>query len=123
MAKILVVDDNDTIRSLARTTLELLGGHEVLEASNGREALGQLNGGPCDLILTDLDMPVMTGPELIGQIRASEIHSGMPIIVLTALSDERKRQQLLGEYAIEHFLIKPFDPQALHDLVEGVLGG
>ncbi len=121
MSKILVVDDNDTIRLLARTSLELLGGHEVTEAIHGKQAEEILAKESFDLILSDLDMPYVTGPELIRWLRDSPERAEIPVIVLSALSDEKKRDQLIAELNIQHFLVKPFDPQQLFDVVNRVL--
>lgn len=123
MKKILVVDDNDTIRLLARTSLELLGGHAVVEAMHGKQAQEILAKESFDLILTDLDMPYVTGQELIRWLRESPAHKNTPIIVLSALSDEKKRDQLINELNLQHFLVKPFDPQQLDEVVNRVLAG
>lgn len=121
MKRILIADDNETIRALTRTTLELMGDYEVTVTVDGHQAQEQLKAGSFDLIMTDLDMPNVDGAELVRWIRARSEHDGTPIIILTAMSDEKRRTQLLNELDVQHFLVKPFDPVELGELVGGIL--
>lgn len=122
MKRILIADDNETIRFLTQTTLELLGDYEVVAATDGQDAQAKFLDGSFDLVITDLDMPNVNGAELVRWIRAQAGGSDVPVIVLTAMSDEKRRAQLVNELRVQHFLVKPFDPVTLGELVGKVLG-
>src|ERR1035437_7787184 len=90
--KVLVVDDSITMVMSLKTTLSM-NGFEVETANNGQAALEKLNGG-CkpNLVITDINMPVMGGMELIGKVRALPGFKFIPILALTTESDATKRQ-------------------------------
>ncbi len=109
--RILVVDDDETIRSLLSLVFEQEG-WKVVTAENGVEAVAALSSGDFDLMVTDLHMPKMTGYELIP--RALDLKSTMPIIVLSADSTIDSIDRVF-RHAIKGFMPKPFD-----DVVEVV---
>jgi CheY-like chemotaxis protein len=118
---ILVVDDAQTLRDLARMTLEVLGNYEVETATNGLEAKEALESGRrFDLVLTDLDMPLMGGDELIAWMKSEPSLQNVPVIVLTAGVD-RIRQEIAQKYEVSAFLIKPFQPKQLAEAINKVL--
>lgn len=83
MARILIVDDEPDLRGMVRLILEMAG-HQVIEAHHGRAALEWLrNGGRIDLVITDVMMPVMSGSQLIDELRSRPDTSRLPIIVLS----------------------------------------
>ena len=86
MARVLVVDDEDDLRFLARTMLERAG-HEVLTAANGRQALEVIGQEAVDLVVVDIQMPVMDGSELIAELRAGPRTSCIPIVMWSADPD------------------------------------
>jgi len=80
MATILVIDDEAQVRTTMRRVLERYG-HEVVEAADGRQALQAIVGTPCDLVITDINMPEMDGIEVI--MALSERQPGLPIIAIS----------------------------------------
>lgn len=90
--RILIVDDSITTRTLEKSVLEAVG-YEVEVATDGVDALQRLERGRFDLMLSDVQMPRMDGIELVTQVRASERHRGLPIVLVSSLAgeDDRKR--------------------------------
>ena len=87
MAKrVLTVDDSKTMRDMVSFTLKG-GGYETMEAGDGQEALSTLGDAPIDLIITDLNMPVMDGLSFIRAVRARDEYKFVPILMLTARRD------------------------------------
>jgi len=123
MAKtILVVDDSVTMVMSLKTTLSL-GGFQVETANNGQQALDKLKGGvKPDLILTDINMPVMGGMELIGKVRALPGFRFIPILTLTTESEGSKRDEgkRLGATG---WLVKPVAGDDLVKVIKKVLPG
>ena len=118
--KILIVDDSASMRQMVNFTLAEEG-YEVREAENGQEALDSMKGDKPDLVITDINMPVMDGIELIKQIRAAGEFKFTPIIVLTTESEESKQNE--GKQAgATAWLIKPFTPEKLTETVKKVAG-
>jgi CheY-like chemotaxis protein len=118
--RILLVDDNTINRSVARLLLAP-SGVVVTEAANGKEALDHLAEQPFDLVLLDVHMPVMDGPETIGHIRASEASwSTVPVIALTAdaMSGDKERLISLG---MSGYASKPIEQRALIQEIHRVL--
>ena len=109
--RVLIVDDSLSVRkylSAFLTTRNL----KVYSASNGGEALKMLEENEVDLIITDLEMPVMHGYELVSRIRASSQWKGIPIIVLTSRSTGKHKEKAL-ELGADDYIIKPFDETGL----------
>ena len=93
--KALVVDDQANVRLLLSHILRTRNGCTVSEAANGREALALLVREPFDIVVLDLLMPVLDGVETLTVIRRTPALSQTPVIVLSAVRDERKVRQLL----------------------------
>src|SRR2546423_9586046 len=121
MATILVVDDDNDIRTLIETVLEA-GGHEVTLAASGQEALNKLKRRPYELVVLDIMMPTMSGYEVLEQIRAMPSRAQTPVIVVTAKHDPSGVMREVKGGAIDH-LAKPFLPEELEEVVERALGG
>lgn len=109
--RVLVVDDDDDIRSLLRELLEEFGHYQVSEAANGAEALALIrrSAQKPELILLDLMMPVMNGFELARRLRADPETASIPVVVISATAT-RSDAKDLGSVA---FLPKPFRAEAL----------
>lgn len=119
---ILIVDDSSTVRAMIRKTLVLskipLG--ELFEAGNGAEALDRLKTSWVDLVLCDINMPVMSGQELVAHMREDDLLKTIPVaIVSTEGSDERIDE--LKAMGISAYLRKPFKPEEIGALVLDVL--
>lgn len=115
----LVVDDSDVMRRLVAFTLRDAG-FEVTQAADGRKALDCLGSASFNLIITDLNMPVMDGVTFITEARKHSTHRYVPILMLTTESQESKRQQGKAAGATA-WLVKPFDPEKLVAVVAKVV--
>ncbi len=119
--KILIVDDFSTMRRIIRNMLKQLGFTHVVEAENGAQALKELNsGGDFQLVLTDWNMPVMDGLQLLTEIRNTRGLANIPVLMITA---ETKREQILhaAKSGVNGYLIKPFTAPALQEKIEKIL--
>jgi twitching motility two-component system response regulator PilH len=119
MPRILVVDDSILQRSIIRKILEPIRA-EVVEAENGEDALGKLDGASFDCIVTDLLMPKMGGIPLMEKLR--EKGNSVPIIVITADIQETTKNRCI-ELGAKEFINKPGISQLLPDSVLRLLNG
>jgi two-component system chemotaxis response regulator CheY len=118
-ATVLIVDDSPSIRRRVRAALED-GGHAVLEAADGATALALLELNRADLVITDMNMDVMTGLELVTRIRAQHSRQALPVLFLTteAGDDMKSRGRAVGA---DGWLVKPADANRLREVVGYVL--
>ncbi len=120
MAKILAVDDSVSMRGMVAFTLRGAG-HEVTEAENGQLALDAAREGAFELVLADVNMPVMDGIAMVRELRALDAYKGVPILMLTTESHTERKME--GKAAgATGWLVKPFDPEQLLATVKRVLG-
>lgn len=121
MAKsILVVDDSSTMRQQLRMFL-LRSGFHVIEASNGAEGIEQARAMPVDLVICDVNMPVMNGIEMLKAIRQLPNHQKTPVFVLTTESVGSMVQEGKAAGATA-WIVKPFKPEILLKGIQKVLG-
>ncbi len=120
-ATIMVVDDALTVRELQRSIFEHAG-YQVLVAANGEEALERMSEERPDLVLTDVEMPVMDGFVLTERIRAHASLSSVPVIILTSRGSEESRRRGLEAGADGYIVKSGFDQNALLSAVERLLG-
>lgn len=120
MAKMaLVVDDSTSMRQMVAFTLQQAG-FDVIEGSDGKDALGKVNGKAVNLVVTDLNMPVMDGITLIRELRKLPNFKFTPILMLTTESQDSKKQE--GKTAgATGWLVKPFNPEQLLGVVAKVV--
>lgn len=113
----LVVEDSPTMRQLISFALKRVRGAKIVEASDGIDALKKLSAGRFDLVLTDINMPIMDGLKLVSLIRSDENHRSMPIIIITTegADEDRKKGLALGANA---YLPKPIQTAELLKLVK-----
>ncbi len=115
---LLAVDDSKTMREMVAFTLKEAG-YNVLQAEDGKHALSVLSENKVDAIITDLNMPNMNGFDLIRAVRAAGEHKFVPILMLTTEGDDAKKQE--GKAAgATGWIVKPFNPQKLIDVVKKV---
>ena len=116
MAKtILVVDDSASLRQVVSIALKG-GGYDVIEACDGKDALSKLSGRKVNLIISDVNMPVMDGIAFVKEVKQSPTHRFTPIIMLTTESQEAKKQE--GQAAgAKAWVVKPFKPEQLVQVV------
>ncbi len=119
---VLVVEDEEDIRTIVRMSLQQLGGLTVIDTASGAEALAVTKRVKPDVVLLDVMMPDMDGPAVLQALRADAETAAVPIIFLTAkaMPAELERLRALGALAI---FTKPFDPVALPSLVRQALEG
>jgi two-component system chemotaxis response regulator CheY len=115
MATILTVDDSPSIRQMIKVVLGPAG-HTVIEAGDGAQGLEKAKASRPDLIITDLNMPVMNGIELIKALRALPAMTGLPIVFLTTESNDAIKQQAKAAGATG-WITKPFKPEQLLTVV------
>nr|MBI3614078.1 response regulator [Nitrospirota bacterium] len=118
--QILIVDDSATMRQMVSFTLASAG-FEVVEAGDGKEAVGKLNAGAKpNLVITDLNMPNMDGISLIKAVRAMPSFKFTPVLMLTTESDEGKKKE--GQAAgATGWIVKPFNPEQMLKVVAKVM--
>ena len=119
MPKILIADDRPDLVQLLRDLLTVEG-YQVVTAENGREALETIYQCAPDLVLLDLNMPVMDGYEVCHQIKTDPATADIPVLMLTAWADPEYRVKGL-ELGAEDYLAKPFNPALLHARIRGSL--
>ena len=117
---VLVVDDSLTTRTLEKNILEAAG-YQVRLATDGVEALQILdqlaNGGGCDLLLSDIDMPRLNGFELTAQVRASEHFKHLPVVLVTSLDTPADRERGIAAGADAYIIKRAFEQQALLETI------
>lgn len=116
---VLIVDDSESVREIVSFTLKNAG-YTVLEGKDGRDAMQYLSGAEIQLVITDLNMPVMDGISLIKEIRAIEEYKFTPILLLTTESQAAKKQEAKAAGATG-WIVKPFVAAKLLDVVQKVI--
>ena len=121
MAKtILAIDDSASIRQMVAFTLKS-SAYEVVDAVDGMDGLDKAKAKTFDLVLTDQNMPRMDGITLIKSLRGMPQYKTVPILMLTTESSDAMKQQGRAAGATG-WLVKPFDPQKLIEVVKKVIG-
>jgi len=117
--KILIVDDFSTMRRIIKNLLRDLGFTNTHEADDGSTALPMLKSGDFDFLVTDWNMPGMTGIELLKECRADGKLSSLPILMVTA---EAKRDQIIeaAQAGVNGYVVKPFTAQVLKEKIDKI---
>lgn len=116
---IIIVDDSNSIRNLVEFTLSNAG-FQVVSATNGKEALELFNGQTIHLLLTDLHMPIMSGMELIAEVRKLEEYKYMPILFLTTETQVSIKKEA-KELGATGWIVKPFNGDKLINTIRKVI--
>lgn len=116
--RFLVVDDSATMRRIVVNSLQRVGFADVVEASDGAEALDRLVA--VDFVITDWNMPKMSGAELTRAIRSRPETRALPVIMVTARS-VRDDILMAMEAGVDSYVVKPFTPQVLREKIDAVL--
>jgi len=120
MTTILAVDDSASMRQMVTFTLKGAG-YDVIEASDGQDALDKAKVSAVDLVLSDINMPIMDGIELVKNLRVIPDYKFTPILMLTTESASDKK--MAGKNAgATGWLVKPFNPDQLLATIKKVLG-
>ncbi len=120
--RILVVDDFPTMRRIVRNTLKQIGYSNFGEAGDGAEAMEQLSCGGYDFVVTDWNMPNMTGLELIKAIRADAGLKDMPILLVTAEAEKENVIQA-AQAGVNNYIVKPFTVATMQEKIESIFSG
>ena len=118
--RFLVVDDSSTMRRIIINTLHKLGFVDTSEASNGREGIDRLMADPVDMVITDWNMPEMTGIEFLRHIRAEEKTKDLPVLMVTTNAAKDDIVQALRA-GVSNYVVKPFTPDTLREKIDAVL--
>ncbi|MBW1929104.1 MAG: chemotaxis response regulator CheY [Deltaproteobacteria bacterium] len=120
--KVLVVDDFATMRRIIKGVLKQLGFKDIIEADDGTTALNELKKEKVGLIVSDWNMPKMTGLELLKRVRADEELKTIPFIMVTA---EGQKENVIEavKAGVSNYIVKPFTPETLSEKLEKVFAG
>ena len=118
--KYLVVDDFSTMRRIVKNLLQELGYQNVQEADDGKTAWPMLQAGSFDFVITDWNMPLMPGLDLLKAIRADEKLKSLPVLMVTA---EAKREQIVEavQAGVSGYVVKPFTAEILKQKLDKIL--
>ncbi len=117
--KILIVDDFSTMRRIIKNLLRDLGFTNTAEADDGATALPMLQSGSFDFLVTDWNMPIMSGLDLLREVRADDKLKHLPVLMVTA---EAKRDQIItaAQAGVNGYVVKPFTAETLKDKIEKI---
>jgi two-component system chemotaxis response regulator CheY len=119
--KVLVVDDFATMRRIVKGVLKQLGFSDIIEAENGSSALDELKKEKVGLIVSDWNMPKMTGLDLLKAVREDEKFKSIPFIMVTA---EGQKENVLEavKAGVSNYIVKPFTPETFNEKLQKVFG-
>jgi two-component system chemotaxis response regulator CheY len=117
--KILIVDDFSTMRRIIKNLLRDLGYNNTSEADDGHTALPMLQNGNFDFLVTDWNMPIMPGIDLLRAVRADPRIKDMPVLMVTA---EAKREQIVeaAQAGVNGYIVKPFTAETLREKIDRI---
>lgn len=116
---IMIVDDSPSLRQVVSIALKGAG-YDVIEACDGSDALGKLDGKKINLIISDVNMPKMNGIEMVKEIKQMSNYKFTPIIMLTTESQDQMKEQ--GKQAgVKAWVVKPFKPDQMLDAVSKLI--
>ncbi|GFO56685.1 response regulator [Geomonas sp. Red276] len=120
MKRILIAEDSNTMRSMLVSTIDELEKYSIVEAASGFEALRLLPREKVDLIITDINMPDINGLELISYVRNNPNYASIPLFIVSTESGDKdlEKGRALGA---NEYLVKPFDPAKLQELISKYL--
>ncbi|HEX3440493.1 MAG TPA: response regulator [Pseudolabrys sp.] len=119
--KVLVVDDQNSVRQMTRMTLEQIGVRHIHEAENGKKAIDTASLQPLDLIISDYNMPEMDGLELLRAVRGHPAARRVPFILVTGRGD-RELVVKAAQAGANNYVVKPFTADILRTKIEQVVG-
>ena len=118
--KILVVDDFSTMRRIIKNILKEIGYSNIDEADDGSTALEKLKGGDFDFVVTDWNMPIMPGIELLKNIRQDEKLKNLPVLMVTAEA-QKENVTMAVAAGVSNYIVKPFTAAALKERIDLIL--
>jgi len=117
---VLYVDDSLTMRRIIKNSLTKLGFNNLIEAENGADALEKIRGKKVGLVLTDWNMPEMTGEEFVRHLRNSQEYKDVPIVMITTRS-MKEDVIVAAKLRVNGYIIKPFNLETLEKKLETIL--
>ena len=117
--RILVVDDFSTMRKIIKNILRQLGFNNVTEADDGTTGWEVLNRDNIDFIISDWNMPQMTGIELLRKVRASEEYAATPFLMVTAEAQQENIIEAV-QAKVSNYIVKPFTPETLGQKIDKI---
>lgn len=120
MPNILVVEDSPTMRQLIGFAIKRIPGSKVIEANDGVDALKRLSSEKIDIILADINMPIMDGLKLVSLVRSNPTYKHIPVIMITTEGAEEDKNKALAIGA-NAYLTKPIQTQELMKLVSSFI--
>ena len=121
LQRILLADDEPDVLEVSRIALETVGGYEVAVCDSGAELLRRLPDFSPDLIIIDVMMPDMAGPEVLARVRQIPGFGETPVVFLTGVMGGNELENLRNSGAAD-VILKPFDPMTLTDRIDGIWG-
>lgn len=119
--RILVVDDFSTMRKIIKNILRQLGYNNVVESDDGTTAWETLNRDNIDFIISDWNMPQMTGIELLRKVRGSEEYATTPFLMVTAEAQQENIIEAV-QAKVSNYIVKPFTPETLAQKIDKIFG-
>ncbi|MDH5560815.1 MAG: chemotaxis response regulator CheY [Deltaproteobacteria bacterium] len=117
--RILVVDDFSTMRRIVKNILRQLGYENVVEADDGTTALAKLNAEKIDFVVTDWNMPKMSGLELLKEMRSNASFKDIPVLMVTA---EALQENIVAaiKAGVSNYVVKPFDAATMAEKIDKI---
>lgn len=119
--KVLVVDDQLTMRALIRSALQEIGFRDIADAGDGAEGLASLQKRPAHLVISDFNMPKVDGLEFLRAVRGNDTTRKTAFIMLTGRADKELVMRAM-QYGVNNYITKPFSSGSLKQKIEGVFG-
>jgi two-component system, chemotaxis family, chemotaxis protein CheY len=119
--KVLVVDDQLTMREVTKLALQEMGVRTIMDAENGQDALKKATTQPVDLIISDYNMPVMDGLALLRAVRGHPAVRKLPFILVTGRGDN-SLVVTAAQAGVNNYIVKPFTSEMLRQKIEAVVG-
>ncbi|MCK4301909.1 MAG: response regulator [candidate division Zixibacteria bacterium] len=120
--KILAVDDSPTMRRIIVNTLKRAGFEDVMEASDGKDALAKMKVEKFNFVITDWNMPEMDGLTFVTTLRTIDEYKKLPVLMVTTRSVKDDIVEAL-KAGVNNYIVKPFTPETLKEKIEQVLAG
>ncbi|HMS85427.1 MAG TPA: chemotaxis response regulator CheY [Nitrospira sp.] len=112
--KILIVDDMVTMRRIVKNVLKQLGFSNIDEAENGQDGLQKLKSSKYDFVVSDWNMPVMTGIDMLRAIRADEQLKTIPVLMVTAEAQQKNLVEAV-QAGVSNYIVKPFTAETMQE--------
>jgi two-component system chemotaxis response regulator CheY len=120
--KILAIDDSPTMRRIIINTLKRAGFEDVIEASDGKDALVKMKVEKINFVITDWNMPEMDGLTFVTTVRSMDEYKTLPILMVTTRSVKDDILEAM-KAGVNNYIVKPFTPETLKAKIDQVLGG